>query len=1100
MNRLCLSVLLIVIMSSSALATVRPPAEWFESEANRQKWQEIFPKLNEMEFGISEPLVGPGVSTSEDFRKLLGRRVSELGAAEANSGRLDLNLDGVIDHFDLLELGYEVPRVTKSTSIAPSEGVAEWCVLRADFSTQAADYDTYTTGYFEDKFFNTGVTPPSANDYFQEVSYGKLSIQGSVASGGSGGDGWYRAANSKEFYDASSNNARNLIFEMVMASDPEIDYSDFDTDGDGYVDTLIVFYAGPVWFGGGLHPHRWSGVNAHVDGVIVDSYFLTGYDSNDSYSMTITCHEYGHILGLPDLYDTDYSSNGMARWSLMADNYDNDQLIPSPDPWCKMQLGWVTPTVITENVDDYPLNAYETHPEVLKVWTNGQQEDQYFLIANIQRILTDQTRPGDGLLVLHCDDSRTNNTNEYRKWVDVESARGLDNPASNNPRDPIDDGNSGHPNDLWFAGNSDGDFTGEFSSGSNPTSNNYPAPGNGTSVRLSDFSASAAVMTLDIEVKTADAPAVDITSHSNNDNVSGMINVTATATPAGGRTINRVEFYLNGAYFGSDSSAPYSLDINTKPVYNGSRVLKVIAVDSASEISTDSVNVNVSNTADSFPWVDGFESGIGNWASYNLGGAYRWELKNTGSSGSSSAGVGSEGDGYQRNEHDLLVSPLIDLTSSVAPLIRWFQRYRVSTGENTCKMMITTNEGASFDTLASFTGTNTGWHIAGVNLAGYAGQQVRLAFRLDSSSLNNIGSGIGGYWVDEIELKELSAPPNIISITPGDGATLSGLETITITATDDEGIASVNFILDGNSLGSDTSSPYTTDWNSDWIFDTSLPFTAEVIDLDGQLISQTIGWTTSNPGLPIPWNEGWEGTIEPSYRIIDVNGRGFWHTRPGQGYGGTTAMFFGRNTQSYGSNQSDTLISPTILISGLAHPGLGMVHHYDIEDGFDFAQVYVTTDLNTWSQIASFTGDNQLAWRAGGASLDPWQGDKIKLGWYFFSDGGVNGDGYWLDEVALRESPRIDAVSPATLHDGDSFTVTGEFFGEALPVEFGSVTIGGLNAVIIDWTTTSIQGTVTPGSISGDLIVLSRGIPSNGFPVKVLLEAPALLELGEIIP
>lgn len=1099
MNRLILSLAMILTMSTSAIATVMPPPEWFESAANREKWQQMWPILDELEFGESDPQAGPGITHSSDYRGLLGRSVSDLTAEEAADARLDLNLDGVIDHFDLLELGYEVPRTTRSTSIAPSEGTAQWCVLRADFQDESADYNTYNVPYFTERFFSSGTAPkPSVNDFYTETSYGKLEIQGAVGTSGTGGDGWYKGTQTKQWY--IDNGGNNLVAEAVLNADPDIDFSQFDVDGDGYVDTVLLYYPNTT-FSGGLWPHRSSGLNIHVDGVIVDSYFLSGYSvDNDSHTMVIAAHEYGHILGLPDLYDTDYSSNGLARWSLMANNYDDNQRVPSPDPWCKVQLGWVTPTVITENVNDYPIQSYEDHPEVLKVWTNGQQEDQYFLIANIQKILTDQTRPGDGLLVVHCDDSRTNNRDEYRKWVDVESARGLDDTNSSTPRDPIDNGNDGHPNDLYFTGNSDGNYTGEFSNISNPRSSNYPAPGSQTFVRLFDISASAATMTLDITVKSVKAPSVTLTSHSENDNVGGIINVTADATADATRTISRVEFYLNGAYFGSDDTAPYELAVNTKPIYNGSRALKVIAVDNANEIATDSVNVNVSNSADSFPWFDDFESGIGNWASYNLGGSYRWELKNTGSNGSFSAGVGSESNGYNRNEHDLLVSPLIDLSASVAPLIRWFQRHRVSDGENTCKLMVTTNEGISFDTIASFTGNNTTWHITSADLAMYAGQQLRLGFRLDSSSLNNIGNGIGGYWVDQIEFKEISTPPNIISITPGDGAILSGVETITVDASDDEGIASVEFILDGNSIGIDTIAPYTMDWNSDWVFNQGLPFTAEVIDLDGQLVSLTVNWTTSNPGLPIPWTEDWEGTIEPSYRIINVNGRGFWHTRAGQGFGGTTAMFFGRNTQNYGSNQSDTLISPTLLIAGPTHPGLGMLHHYDIEDGFDFAQVYVTTDLNTWSEVASFTGDNQTAWRGGGANLDPWLGQRIKLGWYFYSDGGVNGDGYWLDEVVLRESPRIDSVNPITLHDGDAFTVTGEFFGEPLPVDLGQVQIGGVDALITDWTPTVIQATVGVGSPSGNVVVLSRGIPSNGILVKVLLDAPSLLELGEIVP
>ncbi len=1093
MNKLLLASIFVLLLASSAFATVMPPPEWFEIEGNAELWQEMWPTLDELEFGESNPQSGPGVTTSADIRAQLGKSTS--AADNAGIRSLDLNLDGVIDHFDLLELGYEVPRVTKSTSIAPSEGTAQWCVLRADFQDESANYETYDAPYFNERFFSYGTAPlPSVNDFYQETSYGKLEIQGAVATSGVGGDGWHKGANTKQWY--IDNGGRVLVQEAVLNADPDVDFSQFDVDGDGYVDTVLLYYPNTV-FSGGLWPHRSSGLNIHVDGVIVDSYFISGYNAdNDSHTMVIAAHEYGHILGLPDLYDTDYSSNGIARWSLMANNYDNSQRVPSPDPWCKVQLGWVTPTVITENVNDYPLNAYETHPEVLKVWTNGQQEDQYFLIANIQRILTDQTRPGDGLLVLHCDDSRSNNRDEYRKWVDVESARGVDDTNGTEQRDPIDNGNSGHPDDLYFAGNGDANFTGEFSNISNPRSSNYPNPGNQTFVRLYDISASAATMTLDINVKSVNAPSVSITSHAENDNVGGIINVTADATPDGSRTIARVEFYLNGAFFGSDDTAPYELSLNTAPVYNGSRPLKAIAVDSADEIATDSLNVNVSNSPDSYPWFDDFETGIGNWASYNFGGTRFWELKNTGSNGSFSAGVGSESGGYDRNEHDLLVSPLIDLAGATAPLLRWYQRYRVSSGENTCKLLITTDEGLSFTTLASFTGTNTSWHITNVDFSPYIGQQFRLAYRLDSSSISRIGNGVAGFWVDDIALKEQSTPPTIDSITPGDGGVLSWVETIEVVASDDEGIVAVDFIVDGQSIGVDNTDPFQTDWYSGVEFDKALPFTAVAYDTDGQQAQLTVNWTTSNPGLPLPWSEGWEGAITPFYQLYNVNGRGNWHTRGGQGYAGTKAMFFGRNSDNYGANQSDTLITPTLLLDGVSHPGLGYLHHYDIENGYDFCQVYVTTDLNTWSELASYTGEDQTDWRSGGVSLDPWLGESVKLAWYFTSDNNVHGDGYWLDDLVLRESPHIDNVSPEHLLEGDPFTVTGTNFGEDIPGEFASVLVGGMAALVTSWSETSIEATVPAGAPGGAIVVTSHGVPSNAFQVRVVLPAPTLTDIG----
>ncbi len=125
---------------------------------------------------------------------------------------------------------------------------------------------------------------------------------------GPGGDGWYKGEHTKQWYIDNGGNI--LVPRRCWPRTPPWTSRDYDVDGDGYVDTVMLFYPNVV-FSGGLWPHRSSGLNIHVDGVIVDSYFLSGYDTGTTANtMVIAAHEYGHILGLPDLYDIDYSSNG----------------------------------------------------------------------------------------------------------------------------------------------------------------------------------------------------------------------------------------------------------------------------------------------------------------------------------------------------------------------------------------------------------------------------------------------------------------------------------------------------------------------------------------------------------------------------------------------------------------------------------------------------------------------------------------------------------------------------------------------------------------------------------------------------------------------
>lgn len=1082
-----------ILWGASAWAVVMPEEEWFETAENEAEWQRMWPVLNDWEFSPQEPLTGSVQERLDGIRQYLGRDdatvAAELGLQPdaADVYRFDLNMDGRVDHFDVLELGYETVPPQKTPSIAPSSGTNQWIVLRADFSNQNADYDTYDIDYFEERFFDVSAPKPSANDYYQEVSYGALAINGTIWADGDYGDGWYKGEHTKSWYITYG--GRWLVKEAVEEADATVDFSDYDVDGDGYVDTCICFYPNQV-FSGGLWPHRSSGLDIHVDGVIVDSYFLTGYDTgNDSKTMVISVHEYGHILGLPDLYDIDYSSNGMGVWSLMSNNYDNQQKVPSPDPWCKLALGWVTPTIITDDVTSISVSCFQDYPDVLKVWTNGQQEDQYFLIANYRQKKTDANRPGEGLLVLHVDDSRgggnQDNKDENRKHVDVESARGYNDPGLTNPKDPIDTKQDyGHANDPWFSGNSDSSYTGVFDDDSNPFARDYPNPGADTSIKLSNISAAGDTMTLDIAVVTDAAPTVTINSHSDDDNISGTVTVTADATAGTDRTIDHVEFYLNGAYCGADSSSPFGLDIDTRAIYDGSDAeLKAVAVDNADEIDTDIVLVNVSNSAVAIPWSEDFESGIAAWAVYDYMGFRRWQSTGMAYEGSAGAGIGSTTDGYDYDENDWLVSIKFDLTSATHPIARWRQRFRVASGENTCKVLATSDDGASFDTLKTFTSSNLEWHPQAVDLVDYVGDEVHLIFQLDGSSLNNISSE-GGWWIDLFNIHELSSPPEITGITPGDGSTLTGVETITVTATDDEGVLAVDFIIDGDDLiHTDYTEPFSFDWNSDWVFNGSHSFKAIAYDADLQTDNATVGWTTSNAGIAMPYSEYFDSDPGSAWRVINGNGLGEWHWLSAAGYSGGGMRFCIPGDNEYDNMESDMYISPTISITG-TDPGFGFLHKYDIEPPpYDYGRLYITTDLETWDELAYFSAYNQ-PWQASGERLDDYLGDKVKLAFVFQSDAGLTVDGWWLDEVEADWAPQISGVAPTKVLPNDTLTITGTGFTSGATHDFPTVKINGVTASYTSWSDTSITATV-PDTSSGAVVVIVHGIASDGYNITV---------------
>src|SRR5690606_12951746 len=120
--------------------------------------------------------------------------------------------------------------------------------------------------------------------------------------------------------------SRQLMAEAIDAAEAGgVDFSQYDNDGDGFVDAIIAVHAGPGAEVGAqlqyIWSHRWTMGNLarHYDGVTVNDYILN--PETRPWGMVgvgVIAHEFGHALGLPDLYDTDNSSRGIGNFGLMG--------------------------------------------------------------------------------------------------------------------------------------------------------------------------------------------------------------------------------------------------------------------------------------------------------------------------------------------------------------------------------------------------------------------------------------------------------------------------------------------------------------------------------------------------------------------------------------------------------------------------------------------------------------------------------------------------------------------------------------------------------------------------------------------------------------
>ncbi len=164
---------------------------------------------------------------------------------------------------------------------------------------------------------------------------------------------------------------------------------------------------------------RWTGPR----GVIVGDQPL-----HDLAPFGVMAHEFGHILGLPELYAPGKTHEGIGIWGLMGQGtwVGMGNQPPHLSAWSKLRLGWVDPIVV-ESSQSVTLRAVEEHGEIVKIHAKSSKDPhEYFLIENRRHVGSDRRVPGEGLLVWHVDDSltsfRRSQDNAGHKRVDLLTA------------------------------------------------------------------------------------------------------------------------------------------------------------------------------------------------------------------------------------------------------------------------------------------------------------------------------------------------------------------------------------------------------------------------------------------------------------------------------------------------------------------------------------------------------------------------------------------------------------------------------------------------------------------------------------------------------
>lgn len=679
-----------------------------------------------------------------------------------------------------------IPYVLQPTgqpvSITPALPQEDIVILMIEFSDQAAS-PAHSTQYFDDLLFDNTPGASSLSNFYLENSYGQTVITGAVSSQ------WYMSDRTMLYYGADGSGVDDengpvycLTAEAVVKADPFINFAQFDRDGNGVVDHLVVIHSGngqekPPASANDIWSHRWAVIDATDcglparnlitnDGVQIYGYYM----ASESSPMGVFAHELGHDFGLPDLYDTTQSTLGIGVWGVMGTgSWNGNPEGSSPahfTAWSKAKLGWLELTEITSalvpasipRVEDNAL-AYKLP---VKVSVGGDEE--YFIVENRQPAGFDSGLPSGGLLIWHVDENRENNDVASLRLVDLEEAddgRGIlfaDKPTQ--PTDPWSDNEEGfHPTSTPGSTDNSGAETGWKVTGIGPSG----------AVMVANISKGIAIdvailsidkrdfvelnRTADVAVTVLNKGLTDV------DNATLSLNVYYEAYEESSRIYN-LEVPLPTLVADETTTVPYSFT----PTQQGRYLIEAFV-----DVEGDGVPVDnyrfVHIVAGNHLLLEDVEGSVAGWSnSTNPGSLYRWEVVEDGDGyGYSYSPVRAWRFGYFGPQGPVvnytyyyLVSPTLQIEEGALGLF-FYQRYELTRRtegsllqplESDVATVEASFDGGPWIQLDSYRGIQLTWRRAYVDLAPDAGGASEVTIRFNATA--RVMPDTGGWWIDDI--------------------------------------------------------------------------------------------------------------------------------------------------------------------------------------------------------------------------------------------------------------------------------------------------------------------------------------------------------------
>ena len=314
------------------------------------------------------------------------------------NGVREVNLANATNVKNVTDLGYYVDG-------CPTTGSPAVLVIPVEFSDITASSKGYSIEKLKSAFYKDGETDYySVYDYFYTSSYGKLTLDITVL------DSWFKpqyastyyASQTMDYYGNDQLIGDQLVMDEALAYlEGIMDLSEFDSDNNGIIDSVVLITTLDINYDSDFHwAYRYWNIYTdeneyyyEYDGVSANDYlwcpyqFLhdndeSGYNNDPNGMNTYTfIHEFGHVLGADDYYDTAYVDHPMGGHDIM-DSETGDH-----NPYTKFNYGWITESrlIVTETTVTVTLQDFATAGDTIILANNwsdslGAYQEYYVLI------------------------------------------------------------------------------------------------------------------------------------------------------------------------------------------------------------------------------------------------------------------------------------------------------------------------------------------------------------------------------------------------------------------------------------------------------------------------------------------------------------------------------------------------------------------------------------------------------------------------------------------------------------------------------------------------------------------------------------------------